>query len=129
MNEAYQHQGAFSWCELLANDIDTALEFYSQVIGWEVEQMDMPQGAYYILKANGEPVGGMMQKPHEIGDKPDFWGSYITVDNVDETIAKAIAAGAKGLYPAMDVPGVGRMCAFIDTGGAMISVITYETRE
>jgi len=129
MNEAYKQHGAFSWSELLVNDVDTALDFYRKVIGWEVEQMDMPSGPYYILKAGGEPVGGIMKKPDEIGQRTDFWGTYITVDNVDETLAAAIAAGGKELYPPMDVQGVGRMCAFSYPGGAMISVITYEDKD
>ena len=129
MNDAYKQHGAFSWSELLVSDIDSALDFYRKVIGWEVEQMDMPNGFYYVLKAGGEPVGGMMKKPDEISHKPDFWGTYITVDQVDETLAAAKAAGGKEVYPPMDVPGVGRMCAFTDPGGAMISVINYEDKE
>ena len=51
------------------------------------------------------------------------------VDDVDETLAKAEAAGGKALYPPMDVPGVGRMCALTDKGGAVVSIITYEDKE
>jgi len=128
MNQNFQQHGAFSWSELLTSDIDAALDFYQQVIGWEVEEMEMPQGTYYVLKAAGEPVGGMMKKPDE-NDMPDFWGCYITVDNVDETLAKAEAAGGKALYPPMDVPDVGRMCGFRDCNGAIISIITYEQKD
>ncbi len=126
MNDASKQHGAFSWSELLTSNVDQALDFYCQVIGWEVEKMDMPNGAYYVLKTDGNPVGGVMQKTEEMGDMPDSWGSYITVDDVDETVDKAVAAGANVLYPAMDIPEVGRMCAFMDPGGAMISVIKYE---
>jgi predicted enzyme related to lactoylglutathione lyase len=106
MSEAYKQHGAFGWSELLVNDIDNALDFYSKVIGWEVEQMDMPSGAYYILKAGGEPVGGIMKKTDEVGQKSDIWGTYITVDNVDETLAAAKAVGGKEMYPPLDIRGV-----------------------
>ncbi|MEW8525914.1 MAG: VOC family protein [Candidatus Thiodiazotropha endolucinida] len=129
MNDAFKQHGAFSWSELLVDDVDSAIGFYTDVIGWEIEEMEMPQGKYYVLKAGGEPVGGIMKKPEGAGNIPDFWGTYITVNDVDATLKKVEEAGGKAVYPPMDVPGVGRMCAIIDRSGAMVSVITYEETE
>jgi len=129
MNDSFKQHGAFSWSELLVDDIDSAISFYKEVIGWEIEGMEMPQGIYYIVKSEGEPVGGIMKKPEGAEQMPDNWGTYITVNDVDETLAKAEAAGGKAIYSPMDVPGVGRMCAITDRGGAMISIITYEDKE
>ncbi len=125
MNEAFKTHGAFSWSELLVDDVESAIGFYKDVIGWEIEAMDMPEGKYYVVKAGGEPVGGIMKKPEGAGQMPDCWGTYITVKDVDETVRKAEAAGGKAIYPPMDVPEVGRMCAITDKSGAMVSVITY----
>jgi len=91
--------------------------------------MEIPQGKYYILKSGGEPVGGIMKKPEGSEKMPDFWGTYITVNDVDATLQKAEEAGGKAVYPPMDVPGVGRMCAITDRTGAMVSIITYEETE
>ena len=71
----------------------------------------------------------IMKKPEGAEQMPDNWGTYITVDDVDETLAKVEVAGGKAIYPPMDVPGVGRMCAITDRSGAMISIITYEDKE
>jgi len=129
MNDAFKQHGAFSWSELLVDDVDSAIEFYTDVIGWDIEEMDMPQGKYYVLKSDGSPVGGIMGKPEGYEQVPNHWGTYITVDDVDETLAKAEAAGGKAVYPPMDVPGVGRMCAISDKHGAVVSIITYENKE
>ncbi|MCU7803922.1 MAG: VOC family protein [Candidatus Thiodiazotropha sp. (ex Lucinoma borealis)] len=129
MNDAFKQHGAFSWSELLVDDVDSAIGFYTDVIGWEIEEMEMPQGKYYVLKAGGEPVGGIMKKPEGTESMPDFWGTYITVNDVDATLKKVEEAGGKAVYPPMDVPGVGRMCAITDRSGAMVSVITYEETE
>ena len=56
---------------------------------------------------------------------PPAWGCYITVDNVDETMAKCTALGGKTLVPPMDVPTVGRMAVLQDPQGAVFSVMTY----
>ncbi|MBG7602054.1 MAG: VOC family protein [Gammaproteobacteria bacterium] len=129
MNDVYKQHGAFSWSELLVDDIDLAIGFYTDVIGWEIEEMEMPQGKYYIIKSDDIPIGGIMKKPEGIEQMPDSWGTYITVNDVDETLAKAEIAGGKAVYPPMDVPGVGRMCAITDRGEAMVSIITYEKKE
>jgi len=129
MNDAFKQHGAFSWSELIVDDVDLAIGFYTDVIGWEIEEMDMPQGKYYVLKSDGEPVGGIMKKPEGTEKMPDFWGTYITVNDVDATLKKAEEAGGKAVYPPMDVPGVGRMCAITDRSGAMVSIITYEETE
>ncbi len=129
MNESCKQHGAFSWSELLTDDIQAAKNFYQQVIGWEVDEMQMEHMTYYVVKAAGNPVGGMMAKQAEAQQMPNQWGTYITVDDVDKTLAKAEAAGGTAVYPPMNVPGVGRMCAFTDPTGAMISVITYEDSE
>lgn len=129
MNDVFKQHGAFSWSELIVDDVDSALAFYRDVIGWEIEEMQMPETKYYVLKAGGEPVGGIMGKPQGAEQFPDHWGTYITVQDVDETLAKAEAAGGKAVYPPMDVPGVGRMCAIVDRSGAMVSIITYECKE
>ncbi len=129
MNDSFKQHGAFSWSELLVDDVESAISFYTEVIGWEIEEMEMPQGIYYIVKSEGQPVGGIMKKPEGAKQMPDNWGTYITVNDVDETLAKVEAAGGKAIYPPMNVPGVGRMCAITDRSGAMISIITYEDKQ
>jgi len=129
MNDAFKQHGAFSWSELIVDDVDSAIGFYTEVIGWEIEEMEMPQTKYYVLKSDCVPVGGIMGKPEGSEQLPDHWGTYITVNDVDETLAKAEAAGGKAVYPPMDVPGVGRMCAIADKSGAVVSIITYEDKE
>ena len=127
MSDATQTHGAFSWCELRAADAGAAKAFYTNVLGWETEAMEMPMGVYTVLKVGGQPVGGIMANP--VPGAPAHWMSYITVDDVDRRIEKAQAAGGELLMPAMDVPGVGRMATIADPGGAAISIITYERKD
>lgn len=125
MDEAFRKQGIFSWSELMTDDVEAATAYYEKVIGWEVEHVDMGDMIYRVLKVDGNPVGGIMPKPPESTGVPNHWGTYITVDDVDATLALAEANGGKAIYPPMDVPDVGRMCAIMDNTGAVVSVITY----
>ena len=125
MSNPQQTHGAFSWCELQTAKSAEATAFYVEVLGWETESMAMPMGSYTLLKAGGQPVGGVMQQDQG----PTQWASYVTVDDVDASVAKAVSKGAKVIAEAMNVPGVGRMAGFVDPFGAMLWVITYEARE
>jgi hypothetical protein len=66
-----------------------------------------------------------MGMPPDAPPMPPAWGAYVTVDDVDATLAKCSALGGKVLVPPMDVPTVGRMAVIQDPQGATISVIAY----
>ncbi len=126
MSDAFQTHGAISWLELRTKDVAKAKTFYTEVIGWETEEMPMPDGVYTVLKAGGEPIGGITT--HGAGDE-GVWAGYITVDNVDDRVAKAEAAGGNIVMAPMDIPGVGRTAVVIDAVGAAINFITYEKKD
>ena len=54
-----------------------------------------------------------------------MWGCYVTVDDVDTTLAKVRSLGGSVLMEPMEVKGVGRMAVIQDPQGAALSVITY----
>ena len=127
MSDAFQTHSAFSWNELRTGDVEAAKTFYRDVVGWEMEDMEMPNGKYTVLKANGQPVGGIMVNPAE--GVPPHWHSYVTVDDVDKRVDKAHGAGATIVMAPMSVPGVGRMAAVQDPTGAVLSFITYDRKD
>ncbi len=52
----------------------------------------MPNGTYYVFKDGEEMRGGMLQAPSS--DIPTMWLQYITVEDCDETLARAKKNGA-----------------------------------
>ncbi|WP_416897273.1 MAG: VOC family protein [Minwuia sp.] len=118
-------QGKFVWNELATSDLEGALSFYRDVVGWEVEAVDMAEGGtYHILRSGDEMRGGVMSTAEISGDPPQpHWMSYIGVDDVDDTCAKAKAAGGQILNGPFDVPDVGRMAVIMDPQGAVVSVM------
>lgn len=128
--EVFKTHGAFSWSELLTTDPQKAADFYAKLFGWKIEVMPMPGGAgdappYHVIKTRSadDAIGGLMVSPQP--GMPPAWGIYVTVDNVDETVAQAKAMGGKVLMEIMEVPTVGRMATIQDPQGAVINVITY----
>ncbi len=123
MSNPFETHGAFSWSELMTNDVEGAKKFYRTLFGWSLEPMAMSQGTYWVAKADGAPVGGIMAMPH--GMHTPAWGVYITVTNVDDTAKQAIALGGLVVVAPTDIPGVGRFCVIRDPQGAMVQAITY----
>ena len=127
MADRFETQGDFSWCELLTYDVNSAKKFYSELLGWKMEDHPMGEcgGTYTILRADDRPVGGMMKMPPVIPEgTPPHWGAYVTVDDVDAVAAKVQELGGKVLVPPSDSPDA-RFCVFQDPQGAVLSIISY----
>jgi len=123
--DVYKTHGAFSWSELMTSDPAAATAFYGALFGWTVQTSDMGTGPYHEMKLGDTSVAGVMGMLPDAPPMPPHWGCYVTVNDVEETVAKCSALGGKTLVPPMDVPGVGRMAVIQDPQGAALSVMAY----
>jgi len=80
---------------------------------------------YYVIKVDGEGVGGLSGKPPMAVEAPNYWATYVTVEDVDKVAEIVQANGGTLIVPPMDVPNIGRFCVFQDPQGAVLSAITY----
>lgn len=118
--------GDIHWTELMAWDTDTARAFYGATAGWTFVDNPMgPELPYILAMKGGAPVAGLMQmtKP-EFEGVPSHWMTYIAVDDIDQTVEAAKAAGATIKSGPFDVPNVGRIAMIQDPGGAVIGMMT-----
>ncbi len=129
--EAGQHIGAqianepggLTWAELITTDTDVAGKFYTQLFGWDAETADMGGTAYTSFMSGGQPAGGMMQMPEELGDVPPHWMVYFAVADCDRSVDQAAGLGARIQVPPTNIEGVGRFAVVQDPQGAVFSVI------
>ncbi len=114
--------GTFCWNELMTDDVQRATDFYTKLFGWEPQVVDMgaASGPYTLLKQGGRDVGGLMKLPKP--GAPPQWLSYVAVEDVDASVARAQTLGAKGLHPPTDIPQVGRFAVLQDPTGAVFAV-------
>lgn len=111
--------GSFFWYDVMTTDVDGAAKFYTDVVGWGVE--DAPGGnGYRLFTVNGEGVAGLMTVPDDAKKMgvPPCWMGYIAVDDVDAAAAKVAGLGGKIHKPPQDIPGVIRFAVAADPGGA-----------
>ena len=69
---AYKH-GRFVWCELVTPNPDDGIAFWTEVAGFTVANMKMPDGGdYRTLQRAGKTVGGVVV-PRMDGVPPEFY--------------------------------------------------------
>jgi uncharacterized protein len=126
MQEAPEYKpGTFCWVELATSDGVAAKSFYTQMFGWDYEDMSMgPDGVYSVLKLNGKDVGGLYQLTPDMTAQgiPTHWLSYVSTTSADESAAKAKALGATIIFGPVDVSTVGRMAVIQDPAGAVFAL-------
>jgi hypothetical protein len=117
--KVYEH-GVPSWVDVTSSDFEKSQKFYSEMFGWEIERGSDEFGGYSMAVLNGHMVAGLT--PAMVPDVPPVWSTYVDVASVDETLAKANAAGGSTIAPAMDVGEAGRLAVFADPEGAVIGL-------
>jgi len=112
--------GSFHWNELWTQDPQASIAFYEGVLGYTHEEMQMPNGTYYIFKNGDQMRGGMLKAPSS--DIPTMWLQYVTVDDCDAALDRARQNGATIVADPVDA-GPGRFGILRDPIGGMIGVI------
>jgi len=115
--------GRFIWHELLTTDPDAAIPFYERVIGWTMMPWDQDP-AYRMFAWRGVPMAGVMRLPEEAraGGAPPHWLSYVSVRDLDATLAEAVRLGAMTYVEAMEIPSVGRIAVLADPQHAVFGI-------
>ncbi len=118
--------GTFSWSDLQTDDLERAKRFYGDLLGWSYEDLPIGDGSVYSMaKVQGHSVAGLGERQDK--SIPPHWNCYVTVEDADASAARAAELGATLLAEPFDVFDAGRMAAFADPQGAVLSV--WQPRE
>jgi predicted enzyme related to lactoylglutathione lyase len=113
--------GVPCWVDTWQPDADAAMSFYTQLCGWEAEDTmpDGVEGTHYMCRLRGRDVAAIASRPE--GAPPvTAWTTYVWVDDVNATVAKATDAGGSVLVEPFDALDGGRIAVIADPAGAAI---------
>jgi predicted enzyme related to lactoylglutathione lyase len=115
--------GVPCWVDTSQPDPEAAVAFYSDLFGWEVENVMPPEagGGYHMARLHGGYVAAITGQA-EGAPPAATWNTYVWVDSADEAAVKVLAAGGRVLAEPFDVGEAGRMAVFSDPEGAVFSV-------
>jgi predicted enzyme related to lactoylglutathione lyase len=122
MGERTSHApGTFSWVDLATTDADGAKRFYGSLLGWEFEDMPVPDAPPYSMATiGGRTVAALYAKRDDA--QPSAWLSYVTVADADAIATRATELGATAISEPFDVLEAGRMAVLQDPTGAVFAI-------
>lgn len=117
--------GAITWIDLTVGAARDVRDFYQDVVGWTAGDVEMGGYSDFTMHppGGGEPVAGVCHARGPNADLPAHWLIYITVADLDRSLARcrarggAILVGPKGMGPA------GRYAVIRDPAGAVAALI------
>jgi predicted enzyme related to lactoylglutathione lyase len=112
--------GTPMWVDHTSGDLQASVRFYSDLFGWQAQDMGEEAGHYTMYTSNGKVVAA--DTPPMSPGTPPSWSTYISTANAEETARKVDAAGGKTLVAPMQVMDQGSMGVFMDPTGAVFAV-------
>src|SRR3954447_23535419 len=115
--------GVPCWIDTNRSAPAAAVAFYQGLFGWQVEDVMPPDvpGHYFTARLGGRDVAAIGSAP--TADAPDpAWNTYVWVQDADETVKLATAAGGSVIMAPTDVSDAGRMAVLADIEGARFSL-------
>jgi uncharacterized protein len=116
--------GAITWADLTVEDAPALRDFYSAVVGWSAEAVNM--GTYSDFSMNlpdgGTPVAGICHARGMNEGLPAQWLVYITVRDLDLSLARCEELGGSVLTPPRSIGQAGRFSVIRDPAGAVAAL-------
>lgn len=120
-NEMDQTPGKISWKELMTRDAANSAKFYNGLFGWVTEQVVLGGSTYTFFKVDEESVAGMAELSAKSEGTPQGWTNYVTVENLEDSIAKVHELGGK-ICKDITALQMGRFAIVQDPDGAVIGL-------
>lgn len=115
--------GTVGWMDLTVPDAVQVRDFYRDVVGWTPQPVNMGTYEDFAMArpADGQVVAGICHARGGNANLPPLWVVYLTVANLDESLAKCVALGGKQLGEVRSY-GASRYCLIQDPAGAICSL-------
>ncbi len=120
---AGRNGGRFIWYDVMTTDRPAAAAVYGAVLGWTTADSRRQDGSYTLFSTPHGPAAGLMSLH---AGAPPCWTGYIGVDDVEDTVTRALAAGGSLDHGPETIPGIGRFAVVADPHGARFVVFTWQ---
>ena len=111
--------GALCWNDLGTTEVDAAMAFYAELLGWSYEQRMAEDPLRYMRIHNGDSENGSihLQGDEERGEPPN-WVVYFATADVDPANSTVAELGGQVVVEPVGVPAGGRVSVVTDPEGA-----------
>ena len=108
--------------EISVDDMQRAINFYKNALGWEISQWDGPQEYWLVSTGKKEEPGIDGALTLRENTTPPVVNT-IDVKNLDEALKKVVNSGGTISVDKMSVPGIGFLAYCLDTEGNLFGMM------
>jgi hypothetical protein len=123
MEEDKTVTGSVLWQDLTVQNAESVGQFYSEVIGWNIEPVSMGgYSDYNMLDSEGDVAAGVCHARGVNSEMPPQWLLYIKVESVADSAQKCVENGGEIVF------GPGKMgknlfAVIKDPAGAVLAIM------
>lgn len=116
--------GFIKWADLTVANADEVAEFYCGVVGWNAVGLPVEGREDYVMThpESGDAAAGVAFAQGSNEGLPPQWLVYVTVDDLDDSIAACNQLGGKVVFGPRDSEMMGRWCVVEDPAGAVMAL-------
>jgi predicted enzyme related to lactoylglutathione lyase len=120
--------GRIAWLDLTVADASATRDFYQQVIGWSVQNVEMEDGGeryadYTMLDGDGNPVAGICHARGANADLPPVWMLYLPVGDLAESLRRVAEEGGAVIKTMQGADGAYVYAAVRDPAGVCLALM------
>jgi len=98
--DAAARVGCISWLDLTVSDASATRDFYREVVGWSVQDVEMQDAGksyadFNMLGSDGNPAAGVCHARGVNLDLPPIWMIYLPVGDLPESLRRVREGGGK----------------------------------
>jgi predicted enzyme related to lactoylglutathione lyase len=116
--------GTIGWADLTVPAAEATRDFYAAVVGWQAQALDMGGYSDFIMNApgTGAAVAGVCHARGGNAAIPAVWLIYITVSDLDTSLAECSARGGEVVVAPRTASGAARFAVIRDPAGAIAAL-------
>ena len=117
--------GKFVWFDLFTHDLQSASRFYEGLFGWSFYDTVSWEKSVKTIDRDGVPIANAVYiKPQESNVNESRWVSYISVEDVDQTLMLVEKNNGSIYMHPKDLPHRGRIAVVKDPNNALFAIVT-----
>ncbi len=110
------------WMDLTVPQASELRDFYSNVMGWQAEPVDMDGYQDYVMRDDRGTVGGICHARGPNTGIPPVWLSYFRVDNLEATLKSCELHGGRIVRAPVTCGTEMRFAVVQDPAGAVLAL-------
>jgi uncharacterized protein len=118
--------GSPTWIDHSTTDMAASKGFYSELLGWEFEDLGEETAHYHFIRKDGALVGGAMDvsklNDPDGNPRPAEWQVHLAVDDLDKAFRVALDRHALPVYTPTQSGDFGRFALVKDPTGAEVAM-------